>query len=160
MESLAVTTGCEFWILRVFSKVTLCPEQWAEGLRLLLGADQVCHHICSLVLCRWEIRSFQNRTTYQYRESEDLCLQFSRKIPSLLSEWSMDFSQRAVDLCIGKWFQGDMPLREANALMPADNWSTGGWSRSGKLWRLQKIKGQKQQLLVNLCETFFFCPLE
>lgn len=115
-----------FWILRVLSRVTLCLEQCAEGLRLLLGADQVCHHICSLVRCRWEIRSFQHPATYQYGESEDLWLQFFRKIPSLLSELSMVFSQRAADLHIGGWLQGDMPLRKANVLMPADNWSTGG----------------------------------
>ena len=147
-----------FWILRVFSRVTLCLEQHPEGLRLLLGADQVCHHICSLVWCRWEIRSFQNPATYQHGESEDLWLQFFGKIPSLLSECSVVFSQRAADLHIGGWLQGDTPLRKANVLMPADNWSTGGWSHSGKLWGLQKIKGWKRQLLINLCEAFFLSP--
>lgn len=153
-----------FWILRVLSKVTvcleqsmvtMCLEQCTEGLKLLLHADQVCHRI-SLVRCRWVMRSFQNLAMYQYGESEDLWLQCFRKIPSLLSECSMVFSQRAADLHVGGWLQGDMPLRKANTLMPADNWSTGGWRRSGKLWGLQKIKGWKQQLLINLCEAFFF----
>lgn len=158
MENLAVLAGGDFGSWGSFQRVTLCLEELAEGLRLLLGADQVCQHICSLVRCRWEIRSFQNPATYQYRESEDLWLQFFRKISFLLSECSMVFGQRAVDPHIGWWLQGDMPLRKANVLMPADNWSTGGWSCSGKLWGLQKIKGWKQQLLIKLCEAFFFVP--
>lgn len=114
MESLAVLAVGDFGSWESPFKGNSVPGAAYWGLKALprLDADQVCHHICSLVLCRWEMRFFQNPATYRYGESEDLRLCFFRKIPSLLSECSVVFSQRAVDLHVGEWLQGNTPLRK------------------------------------------------